>query len=52
MPSFPFVRVLVLQLYEIIQAQCLTLVIATTWEAEVGRITVWGQPGQKVSKIP
>jgi hypothetical protein len=27
-------------------------VILATWEAEIRRITVQGQPGEKVSKIP
>jgi hypothetical protein len=30
----------------------LTPIIPTTWEAEIGRIRVQGQPGQKVSKTP
>jgi hypothetical protein len=32
--------------------QWFKLVILATWEAEVGRITVWGQSGQKVHKTP
>jgi hypothetical protein len=27
-------------------------VILITWEAEIGRITVWGQPGQTVLETP
>jgi hypothetical protein len=30
----------------------LTPVIPTTWEVEIGRIPVQGQPGQRVSKTP
>jgi hypothetical protein len=33
-------------------ARCLMPVIPATQQAEMERITVWGQPGQKVSKIP
>jgi hypothetical protein len=32
--------------------QWLTPVISATQEAEIMRITVWSQPGQKASKIP
>jgi hypothetical protein len=32
--------------------QWLTLVILATWEAEVRRIGVWGQPGQTGREIP
>jgi hypothetical protein len=28
------------------------MVILATWEAEIGRITVWGQPGQRVQETP
>jgi hypothetical protein len=34
------------------QAQWLTPVIPATWEAEMGRIEVRGQPGQTVLKTP
>jgi hypothetical protein len=30
----------------------LTLAILATWETKIGRITVRGQPGQIVHKIP
>jgi hypothetical protein len=32
--------------------RCSTSVILTTWEVEIGRITVQGQPEQKVSETP
>jgi hypothetical protein len=32
--------------------QWLTLVIPATWEAEIKRIEVWGQPRQTVPEIP
>jgi hypothetical protein len=34
------------------QAQWLSPVIPVTWEVEIGRIVVWGQPEQKISQIP
>jgi hypothetical protein len=34
------------------QSQWLTSVIPATQEAKIGRITVGGQPGKKVGKIP
>jgi hypothetical protein len=32
------------------RAQWLTPILPTTWEAEIGRIAIWGQPKRKVSK--
>jgi hypothetical protein len=34
------------------QVWLLRPVISVTWEVEIGRIMVWGQPRQKVHKIP
>jgi hypothetical protein len=35
-----------------VQAQWFMPIIPATWEVEIERITVWGQPGQKVRKAP
>jgi hypothetical protein len=34
------------------QVQCLQPIILATWEAEIGRIIVGGQPRQKVNETP
>jgi hypothetical protein len=35
-----------------VRSQCLTSIILPTWEAEIGRIVVGGQPGQIVCENP
>jgi hypothetical protein len=47
---YPFESVL--QATCVAWCQWLVLVILATWEAEIGKIALWGQPRQIVHKIP